>query len=100
MAWWNTTQYSATACCESRTEKAIAGNVSIEMLLDGTANPCVTVFVTLVAEAYTTIHIETDIQFDQVCRCQNNTSHQISFAIVSNGGAGNIVNVCSGVSKR
>lgn len=77
-----------------------AGNVSIEMLLDGTANPCATKTVTLVAEAYTTVHIETDIQFDQVCRCQNNTSHQVSFAIVSNGGAGNVVNVCSSVYKR
>ncbi len=77
-----------------------AGNVTIEMLLDGVAQPCATKLVTLVADAYTPVHIETDIQFDQVCRCQNNTSHQVSFAVVSTGGAGNVVSVCSGVYKR
>lgn len=77
-----------------------AGNIAVEMLLDGVARPCASKLVTLVADAYTPVHIETDVQFDQVCRCQSNTSHQISFAIVSTGGAGNVVSACSGVSKR
>lgn len=77
-----------------------AGNITIEMLLDGVARPCATKLVTLVADAYIPVHIETDVQFDQVCRCQNNTSHQVSFAIVSAGGAGSVVSACSGVSKR
>ena len=79
---------------------ATAGNVILQAYLDGVAMPCTERTVTLVAEAYTTIHLETDILFEPVCRCQNNTSHAITFAVVSTGGAGSIVNVCSGVKKH
>ena len=41
-----------------------------------------------------------DLMFEQVCKCQNNTSHQITFSIVSTGGAGSIVEVCTGIIKR
>lgn len=77
-----------------------AGNVVLQGYLDGVAMPCTTRNVTLVADAYTPVHFDTDILFDKVCRCQNNTSHQIAFAIVSTGGAGNIVNVCTGIKKH
>lgn len=77
-----------------------AGNVTIEMLLDGVALPCATKLVTLVADAYVPVHIETDVQFEQLCRCQTRTSHTISFVIVSAAGAGSVTSVCSGVARR
>lgn len=51
-------------------------------------------------DSYVSVHIETDILFEQICMCQNNTSHQITFGIVSTGGAGSVVNVCTGIIKR
>lgn len=77
-----------------------AGNVTIEMLLDGVALPCATKLVTLVADAYVPVHIETDVQFEQLCRCQTRTSHTISFVIVSAAGVGSVTSVCSGVARR
>lgn len=77
-----------------------AGNVDVMGYLDGNAMPCTDRRVTLVADAYTSVHFETDVLFSQVCRCQNNTSHQITFAVASTGGAGSVVNVCTVVNKR
>lgn len=77
-----------------------AGNVLVQAYLDGAAMPCTARTVTLVADGYTAVHIDTDILFEQVCMCQNNTSHQITFGIVSTGGAGSVVNVCTGIIKR
>ena len=77
-----------------------AGNVVVQGYLDGAAMPCTERTVTLTAEGYTTVHFDTDILFEPVCRCQNNTSHTITFAIVSTGGAGNAVNVCTGIKKH
>lgn len=77
-----------------------AGNVTVLCYLDGVAMPCTDRRVTLVADAYASVHLETDILFNQVCQCRNNTSHTITFAVVSTGGAGNVVNVCTGVNKR
>ena len=46
------------------------------------------------------VSISLEIKFEQVCMRQNNTSHQITFGIVSTGGAGSVVNVCTGIIKR
>lgn len=89
-----------TISCDVALLGTTAGNVVLQGYLDGVAMPCTTRNVTLVADAYTPVHFDTDILFEPVCRCQNNTSHAITFAVVSTGGAGSIVNVCSGVKKH
>ena len=77
-----------------------AGNVTVQANLDDVALPCTIRYATLVVDGYVSLHLETDILFEQVCKCQNNTSHQITFSIVSTGGAGSIVEVCTGIIKR
>ena len=79
---------------------ATAGNVLVQAYLDGVAMPCTVRNATLVADGYVSVHMDTDVLFEQVCMCQNNTSHQITFGIVSTGGAGSVVNVCTGIIKR
>lgn len=75
---------------------ATAGDVVLEMYMDGVALPCTYRRVT-VPSGYREIHTETDLCLDGCC-CD--VSHSFTFKLTSiDTAVGNVVQFCSGIRK-
>lgn len=77
-----------------------AGTVTLQMYLDGVALPCTIRRQTIAASGAVSIHSETDLDLDSICRCNNSVNHRITFAVVTDSAAaGSITSTCTGALK-
>lgn len=77
-----------------------AGLLTFQVYLDGLLLPCTVRKQSIAAGDTTMLHTETEINFNKVCPCSNNVSHQVTFALVTDAAAsGTVENLCTGVTK-
>lgn len=77
-----------------------AGLLTFQVYLDGMLLPCTVRKESIISGGTTTIHTETEIDFNKVCPCTNNVNHRIVFALVTDAAAAGVVdNLCTGVTK-
>lgn len=77
-----------------------AGLLTFQVYLDGLLLPCTVRKQSIAAAGTSTIHTETEIDFDKVCPCTNNVTHRITFVLVTDAAAaGTVDNLCTGVTK-
>ena len=77
-----------------------AGLLTFQVYLDGLLLPCTVRKQSISAGSTTSIHTETEINFNKVCPCSSNVNHKIIFALVTDAAAaGTVDNLCTGVTK-
>lgn len=77
-----------------------AGLLALQVYLDGLLLPCTVRKQSITADATTSIHTETEIDFNKVCPCTSDVNHRITFVLVTDAASAGIVdNLCTGVTK-
>lgn len=75
-----------------------AGNATIQIYLNESPLAYTARTITLGATDAASVHIETELNFEQMCACNSRVSNQITFVVIGSG-TGNITSACTGVIK-